>query len=197
MSLRNSLVLVGIVGLFLATATPATAQCQAGGCDFGPCPYSNLLYDHHFGSPTCGAWAFTGYVSRLWEASTCSAGFSGYQAVFYGLADSGASGAVFQDIEIPSTQSSAEVGFYLDIQGSSPSWWDRLVVTLRDPSSNQVLENLVTVTGTSTSLDCQLVTANVSGNYAGQTIRLHFESAIWTGASTRFVIDEVAYWHFF
>lgn len=194
---RSLAPLVVLVVGILFGGTPAAAQCYPGGCSIGPCIYSNLLYDYQFESPSCGAWAFVGYTSRLWEADTCSSGFSGYGAVFYGSDTSGVGGAVYQDIEIPSTQSSAEIGFYLDIQGSSASWWDRLKVTLRDPSTDQVLETLVTLTGSGSSYDCQFVRADVSGDYAGETVRLQFESTIWSGAGTRFVIDNVSYWHFY
>jgi hypothetical protein len=192
--LLASLVVLAVGTLF--GGTPAAAQCSPGGCSIGPCIYSNLLYDHRFESPSCGAWGFIGHTSRLWEADTCSSGFSGYGAVFYGSDTGGVGGAVYQDIQIPSTQSSAEIGFYLDIQGSSASWWDRLTVTLRDPSTDQVLETLVTATGNGSS-GCHFIRADVSGDYSDQTVRLQFESTIWSGASTRFVIDDVNYWHFF
>jgi len=186
------------VALAVTSTVPAVAQCVQGGCQIGPCTYSNLLYDHNFESPSCGAWVFTGYTSRPWEADNCSTALTGYEGYFYGLANAGASGVVYQDIDIPSSQSASDdIGFYVDIQGSSASWWDRLYVTLRDPATNEVLESLVTVTGNASTLDCQFIRASVQGNYAGQTVRLYFESVIWTGADTRFVIDNVNYWHTF
>lgn len=196
MSSRPLFVLAVLCILGSASASPAAAGCYWGGCQIGPCVYDNILLDHDFDTPSCSAWVFTGYTSRIWDADTCSSGFYDYQAVFYGSPSSGVVGVVYQDVEVPSTQSSAEVGFYVDIQGSAPSWWDRLKVTLRDPATHQVLETVLTLTGTS-AVDCQFVSAQVQGNYAGQTIRLHFESTIWSGSETRFVIDGVAYWHFY
>lgn len=198
MSSRIGLVVVALsVGLVVTATVPAAAQCYEGGCQIGPCAYSNLLYDFSFESPSCGAWVFTGYTSRPWEADNCP-DLGGYEGYFYGLANAGASGVIYQDIDIPSSQSTNDdIGFDLDIQGGSASWWDRLYVTLRDPATNEVLESLVTVTGNASTLDCQFIRAPVQGNYAGQTVRLFFESVIWTGADTRFVIDNVHYWHTF
>lgn len=188
------LAVAAVLVIALATAPPVEAQCYQGGCQTGPC-ITNILYDHHFDYPSCGAWVFTGYSSRVWQAATCSSGFYDYQAVFYSSPSGGGAGVVYQDMAIPSAHSSADFGFNLDIQGSAPSWWDRLTVTLRDPATDQVLETLLTVPGDASSVDCQFVRASVQGNYAGQTIRLHFESVIWS-ADTRFVIDEVNYWSF-
>jgi hypothetical protein len=191
MSWRRLFGIAFAAGIALGTGSAVEASCTQGSC-VTLC--ENHVFNARFEDSNCAAWTFGGSAAIAWQVDDCSEPLlSGNEAVVEGINGQGAVGSFYQDIDVPTGVSATlQVGFMLDILGPDRSWWDRLRVTLRDPSTNLVLETLADIPGTS-PLDCSQVWLDVVGDYRGESVRLYFEGTIWTEEETQFVLDEISF----
>jgi hypothetical protein len=115
--------------------------------------------------PGCSDWAGSPYV-------TSSACFNSKAAVLTG------SNSFSQDFSVPSTaEGELEIALEFATFGS-PTWWDRIVVELRDPAGNLLEQKRIR-----TDLGpfyCRRVDDLFFGNYSNSNLRLIVRSDIYT-----------------
>ena len=184
-----------LIALVLCLAAPAASQAACNAPSGSFTGSTQQLFDRRFEETSCSAWHFTNGATRSYEADTCNDSYmGGYEAKMSGASGAAVTRTVYQDINLPYEYSHFDVYFRVNIQGSMTAW-DRLRVTIRNPSTNAELETVTVVAGHQSSLNCTQISKSLTGDYSGTTVRLRFESTIWTGvASDAFVIDEVGFY---
>ncbi len=100
---------------------------------------------------------------------------------------------MYQSITIPSTVTSANLSFYLDVvtaETTTTSAFDTLQVQVRN-SSNAVLSTLATYSNLNSAGGYSQKTFNLNA-YKGQTIRIYFLGVEGSQIATSFLIDNVS-----
>lgn len=173
-----SLVLLAAVGVL---AQPATAQCAPASRSMGGYVWYDLLNNPDFTGTSCSP-DWVGVV--LHQKYDCS-GYPTWES--FARIGWGYGSPFSQDFVVPSSVATLEVSLTFDTIGS-PSWWDRLYVTLKDTSGN-TLERLDIRTDLG-PYTCRRVDHAFSGSYAGQTLRLEVSGQV-ASTGNEFHIDSV------
>jgi hypothetical protein len=189
-SVTKKLVLAALCLMVLAPLAHAT--CNSPGAQWSLA--AQWLYDWRWEEVgSCNAWQPVNGADRPYDADNCPSSLvliDNYQGRMKGEDGAGVIRAWYQDVTIDGWGNSLAVGFIPNVIGDLGTW-DTLRVTLRDPSDNSWLANVITLTG-NTSYDCSQVSVSVPGDWSDQSLRLYFEATIYSGdSSDAFIIDAV------
>jgi hypothetical protein len=176
----------------------AKAACSA--------PYENCLFDgcarqlakdDGFESTNCTtAWIFSGGNASRNYSSQCGHSFTGPFNTWVGELDTYGTSAVYQDIPVPDEGVGGRTHLTVEVDLKTlgkANTYDKLKITIRNPSTNQVLETLGTINPDPARYNCQPVSFEVANTYQGQTIRLYLE-ATNSQLGTSFILDGIRLW---
>lgn len=103
--------------------------------------------------------------------------------------------ALYQDVAIPAGATAPTLSWQsvIGTQETVAIAFDTFTITVRDLSNN-VLETVITQSNLDAGTDATWIpmVRNLSGNYAGQTVRLYFEAVTDISNPSNFFVDSVA-----
>lgn|GEM_PF-3160846 len=172
-----------------AACSPAYESCFFAGCDL------QILRDDGYESTSCsGAWIYSGNASRDYS-SQCGHPFTGPYNTWTGELDTYGTSAIYQDVYVNDPQGyRTHLSVEIDLKTvGAANTYDKLKITIRNPSTNQILETLATINPNPSVYNCQPIAFYPQGNYYGQTIRLYLE-AVNSQVGTSFIIDGARIW---
>jgi Zn-dependent metalloprotease len=160
-----------------------------------PPPSGNLLTNGGF-EGSVSPWVASGAAGWVSTAnSTGSYPHSGQSYIYLGNANSVTSSQVYQQFTIPSTATSANLNFYLNVGSSettTTAQFDKLFVEVRN-SAGSLLATLATYSNLNkaTAGSYSLKGAFSLLAYKGQTVRVQFRATTDSSLSTIFRVDDV------
>jgi len=189
--------------LALVLTVPAQAACSSPqSCKVGPCVALDLLGDSDFSLTDCPLWQWQG-ASREYN-SECGSPWPGPAQTWVAEFDTAGGYYVkdqlWQDVTIPAEYipgDPLELSVSWKVIGAEASYWDRLNVSIRNPMDGSVIEQLGGIRGNTAPTSCTRMELPLNGVYqAGDSIRVHFESRIFT-PGTAFYIEVARLWWYF
>ncbi len=169
------------------TVTLVVSSSGGGSCTTN----SQLLLNPGFESGANGQWTTS---SGVIDSSTSAPARSGsYKAWLDGYGTSHTD-YMYQTVTIPSGACSATLSFYLYIttaETTTSTAYDKLTVTVRNPSTGATLATLATYSNLNKSSGYVLKSFDLAA-YKGQQIRIYFNGVEDSSLQTSFLVDDTA-----
>ena len=101
---------------------------------------------------------------------------------------------LYQDIVIPNTATNLSINLYrfFTTQETSSEIYDQVVLSLRNPTTNQVLETLATWSNLDSTSGWIQQSLPITGNYAGIPVRVYLSSITDSSLITNFFFDTIS-----
>ncbi len=171
------------------SASPANAQTSTT-AKLTVVSVLDKIVNGTFEAGTTGWSGTTGAIGN-WSSYNEPA-YEGLKAAYLGGNGKTTTETLYQTVSIPSSATSATLGYYLhiDTKETSSSAYDKLSVKLRTASGSP-LKTLVTYSNAHAAAGYQLRTFDLSA-YKGQTVQIYFEMTEDSILATSFLVDKVS-----
>ena len=154
---------------------------------------AQLLANPSFDLGPGGGWQESSSEAVITTASSFPVAVQsgGYAAWLGGILSS--TDALYQNVAIPAGATNMQITGYrwTDTEETGSTAYDHLRVTIRNPQ-NAILETLGAWSNLNTNTTWASFSFTPTGSYAGQSIRLYFESTTDVSLNTNFYLDTIA-----